>query len=679
MKTSGFFDAFFESGLEESISPFLQPGSRKWGKNIRLKAAVLALFFLMISSCLTLFKTSTDSSSLANIFLLFAYFFAGIPALIAAIEDICKFEINIDVLMTVAAFLSVLIGSGHEGALLLVLFAFSGAMENSVCSKTKGALSSLRQLSPQKACLVQEDGSFIEKSLHEIKPDMLIHVKAGQIVPLDGRVVEGATSINLVHLTGESLPQTCKEGDTIPAGARNLEGAITMRVTHTSSDSTLSRIIDLIIQAQEAKPKLQRWLDKFENRYAISVMALASIFAAIFPLIFSMGYLGPEGSIYRSLAFLIAASPCALIIALPIAYLSALSACARKGILLKGGMVLDALAKCEILACDKTGTITTGKLRCLGVHYFGECEQALELAYSLERSAMHPIAQAITAYALEKGASSLSIQNFIQVPGYGLQGLFDNKEVYIGKAEWILPKVKAQYLPAIHREISLHYQRGETVTLLSYDGHVALFRFQDTIRSGIKKVLHDLKEELGMKIVMLTGDHLASAKSVADAVGISEYYADLKPEDKLAYISKQSSLMMIGDGINDAPALARASVGISMGKFGSETAIDASDIVLLQDNIEVLGWLIKKSKLVARIVKQNMTIALGAILFATLPALFGTIPLWLAVILHEGGTVLVGFNALRLLKTNSSQGNRRVFGAKFFKKSIKCCDSRGNP
>ncbi len=632
------FDEFFESGLEESVSPFLTPDTRLWGKNVRLKSSISSAFLLLFSFIFSFFP---GQSSLSNLFLLLTFFFAGIPALISSVEDIFNLEINIDVLMTLAAFLSVLIGSGKEGALLLVLFSFSGSMEVAVRTKAKGALSALKKLAPQKAFVVQPDGTLVERSVRDISTGTHIHVKAGEVIPLDGTVIAGASSVNLVHLTGENLPVTRDVGDVVPAGGRNLEGALTLEVTHTSSDSTLARIIQLITQAQEAKPKLQRWFDSLSNRYAISIISLSFLFALTFPWFLNIPYIGKEGSIYRALAFLIAASPCALIIAIPIAYLSAVSACAKKGILLKGGMILDALAKCKTIAMDKTGTLTTGELTCLEMITTGDRKTFLSIAYALERSAVHPIAHAITLFAEKENVLPANITDFLSVPGYGLKGKFEGKEVRIGNADWLMPN---------DDQVNAIKERGEIVTVLIWGEEYALFRFRDLLRPDIVPTLNKLKAKWGMRILMLTGDHEASARAIAEEAGLTEYYADLRPEDKLEYISKEENLAMVGDGINDAPSLARASVGISMGKGGSTTAIDASDIVLLQDRVELLEWLIRKSHQVVRVVKQNVTIAAAAILVATTPALLGWIPLWAAVVLHEGGTVVVGLNALRLLR-----------------------------
>lgn len=641
------FNEFFDSGMEESISPFLTPSSRKWGINLPLKASLAAAFLLLAAFGLSFIPQQKNFSLLL---LLMTYFFAGIPALISAIEDLTTLEINIDVLMTLAAFLSILIGSGFEGALLLVLFSFSGSMEQAVRGKAKGSLASLKKLSPTKACVVQADGSLIERSLKDISIGTKIHVKAGQIVPLDGVVVEGASSVNLVHLTGENLPQTRTVNDQVAAGARNLDGALTLSVNRTSSDSTLARIIQLITQAQESKPHFQRWLDKVSNRYATSIILLALFFGLSLPWLLSIPFLGREGSIYRALTFLIAASPCALIIAIPIAYLSAVSVCARKGILLKGGVILDTLAHCKTIAMDKTGTITTGELVCLKIECYGPEIDVVSLAYALERSAVHPIAKAITQHAETLGILPAPITDFKAVAGYGLQANYQNQTVMIGTPPWILPNLDEKAKKFMESAIERAQKEGELCTLLSYGETAALFCFKDTLRPHIVETLDVLKNSLGMRLVMLTGDHQESALAIAKEAGLTEFHADLKPEDKLRYISKEKNLVMVGDGINDAPALARADVGISMGKGGSTTAIDASDVVFLQDNIELLAWLVKKARQVVRIVKQNVTVAAFAIVFATLPALLGWIPLWVAVVLHEGGTVLVGLNALRILK-----------------------------
>lgn len=655
--TPYIFDEFFASGREESISPFLTPSSRGWGKNLPIKIAIFSAILLCCS-----FVSSFFLPPLAHFLLLFVYFLAGTPALLGSIEDLKNLEINIDVLMTFAALLSALIGSEMEGALLLVLFELSAAMENMVADKTRGTLLSLHQLSPRFACVVSEDGTLYDKAVKEISLKTRLLIKAGEIVPLDGIIIDGSSFVNLFHLTGESHPVPKKKGDEVQAGARNLDGTLTLEVNRTSSDSTLTRIIQLITQAQEAKPQLQRFLDRFGKWYAMTIMSLALIFALTLPLIFSIPYLGNEGGVYRALAFLIAASPCALILATPTAYLSAISCCARKGILLKGGVVLDALASCKRIAFDKTGTLTTGKLSCVSVESISNeksaCTQdeALSIASALERNAVHPIADAIVSFAKEKHIKPKELIDFKAVHGYGLEGKIDlngkTVPVFIGHAEFIGPKIPPA-LAGKWKELQKNMQReGHLSTLLLVENTLFLFHFLDMLRPQSLTLIEQLKKRL--KPMMLTGDHADIAHLVAEKTGIEEVYANLRPEDKLAKVaefSKEEGLIMVGDGINDAPALARATVGISMGKIGSATAVDASDVVFLNDDLSLLDWLVAKSKHTIAIVKQNITLALCVIVFATTPALLGLVPLWIAVILHEGGTVLVGLNSLRLLKS----------------------------
>lgn len=405
MKAAYQFDEFFASGRSETISPFLTERGRKWAKHLSFRAAIAAAILL-----LSAFITQFYSFPLSRLQLIFVYFLAGTPALINTLEDLKSFEINIDVLMTLAAFLSVLIGAEMEGALLLVLFAISGAMESVVTSKTKSALNSLRHLSPTFASVLTDDGHTVERSVREIERGEKISVRAGDLIPLDGVVSEGSSFVNLVHLTGESVPIAKNPGDEVPAGARNLDGRLTIEVTHRSTESTLTRIMRMIEEAQDAKPRLQRTLDRFGARYAITIIVLAFVFATTLPLFTHLSYTGIEGSIYRALAFLIAASPCALIIATPTAYLSAISSCAKNGILLKGGVTLDALASCKTIAFDKTGTLTTGELHCIGIE--PASNDALAIAAGLEQGAKHPIAEAILQMAQSKNIAPTQIQNF---------------------------------------------------------------------------------------------------------------------------------------------------------------------------------------------------------------------------------------------------------------------------
>ena len=650
-----FFDEFFASGKEESISPFLTKSSRKWGKNIALKSSICSAICLILAFILHFFWID-----LAHSLLLIVYILSGTPSLIQALTDLSHLEVNIDVLMTLAALLSILIGSGFEGALLLVLFELSASMELAVMHKTKEAVSSLHKLSPTKVYLLAEDGHLVEKSIKEVSVGTKIFVKAGEIIPLDGVITEGSSFITLSHLTGESVPLSKTIGDEVTAGAHNLDGGLTIQVLHTNQDSTLHKIIQMITHAQEAKPKLQKWIDRFDKKYALTIICLTLFFAISFPFFFSMPYLGVDGAIYRALTFLIAASPCALIIATPTAYLSAISSCAKRGILLKGGAVLDSLARCKKIAFDKTGTLTTGSLSCTKVLPLNQkaeelgIDTALSLAASIEKQIKHPMAEAILSRLREKKLPFLPIEGLQSLPGSGIHALFLSDPCYLGNASFILSKfpldlAKPSFTGA-----------GSTQAYLLVGKALFAFVFQDEIRAGAQSLVQRLHQNLHMSTIMLTGDEAYNAKRVAEQLEISQVFWQLKPEDKLAKVdilSKDNSLIMVGDGVNDAPALARATVGISMGQIGSSTAIDVSDVVFLQDDISSLDWLIHKSHKTIRIIKQNLSLALCVICLATTPALLGFIPLWLAVILHEGGTLLVGLNSLRLLRNITKHKN----------------------
>ncbi len=390
-------------------------------------------------------------------------------------------------------------------------------------------------------------------------------------------------------------------------------------------------------------------------------MCLFFLFALTLPWFTSLDYLGHEGSIYRALAFLIAASPCALIIATPTAYLSAISSCAKKGILLKGGVILDALARCSRIAFDKTGTLTTGDLQCTEwrqIYGSNDLDSmiAITAAATLEQHTTHPVAKAICSLAEGYGLPKLPLQNFHSHPGHGLEATILISDhfvpIAIGHSTFIGSK-----FPVVANAFDTITTKKESIRTFLYLQHPSgpilfVFSFEDAIRKEAADAVASLKKIPNFHIAMLTGDHQHHAHYIAQLLGIREVVANLRPEDKLAKVAEwaEEGLIMVGDGINDAPALARATVGISMGKIGSASAVEASDIVLVRDDLSVLSWLIVKSKKTLGVVRQNLFLALSVIFLASLPALLGLVPLWLAVTLHEGGTLLVGLNGLRLLK-----------------------------
>jgi Zn2+/Cd2+-exporting ATPase len=641
------FRTFFEMGLEESSSPFLNPSAKRLARHMALKASLFSAFLLIAAWLI-------HPAALSELLLVAVFVIAGAPSLINSIEDVVfRKDVNIDVLTTIAAFSAYFLDAGFEGALLLILFAISGSLESLVTLKAKNALGLIHNLAPTKAYIVDEKGHTKERAVQDIPIGAQVFVKQGEQVPLDGIIVEGMATLSFAHLTGESRPIQKKEGEEVQAGARVIEGALTVKVIRTSSDSAVSQIVKLITKAQEAKPKLERWFDRLGRVYAISIITLSITSAFFFYFVLRLPLLGQEGAVYRALAFLIAASPCALILAVPIAYLSSLASCAKKGIVLKGGVVLDAIASCEQVAFDKTGTLTLGELEFSSLLRIVDDpslsdDELIAIAATLERNAVHPIARAI-----EERGRKHSLFRLLEskvIPGQGVHGKIklSKREItaFVGDA-------RVEDAPDSVKKKALEYQEaGKIVAALRVADAWFLCTFDDKLRKRVPKMLERLKEN-GKKVIMLTGDSLENAARIARQVGIDEFHANLKPEEKLKKISalsRQGGLAMCGDGINDAPALARATVGISMGKMGSQTAKDASDCILLQDALEVLDWLFDKAMMTRKVVRQNVTIASLAILVASFGALYGFVPLWLAVILHEGGTVLVGLNAIRLLR-----------------------------
>lgn len=657
-ETSNPITDFLSSGHSETISPFLTLDSRKWAKNLSLKTSIFCFALLALAFAFSFFEKLEPISSMFQVLI---FFLSGVPALIEAIEKLREYKVDIHVLMVLAAFLSIFIHSSLEGALLLVLFSISHSLEHFVSHKAKSTLNRLGKMVPSLAQVLSASGKMIERSVKDIKVGDLILVRAGEVLPLDGKIIEGTSSLDISHLTGEHAPLAAAEGHEVPAGALNIDGSLKIEVTRTNSHSTLAKIINLIYEANNTKPKLQTWFDRFSQKYSLFVILSSFCFAAFLPLFASIPYLGPEGSIYRALAYLIAASPCALIIAVPIAYISAINSSAKLGIILKGGITLDALSKVKAVAFDKTGTLTSGKLECLEVRDvhgkpIEDLERVLSIARGLEQHAIHPIAEAIIHYADYRGIHSASVSDCKALPGHGIQGYTQYNRQSLKVAIGSLPYI-ASLSNEEHKQQINAYQNesGHLITALKIEDELYFFRFVDHLRPDAQKILKMLKEDLKLKTYILSGDNDLSVQRIAKNLNVDHYYGQLKPEDKLRLIeqfSSENNLAMVGDGINDTPALARASVGISLGSLGSHVGSEVSGVVLIKDDLSLIYKLFLKAKKTIRIVKQNVIGAALVIAIVAIPALFGWVPLWLAVLFHEGGTVLVGLNSLRLLKNN---------------------------
>ncbi|KAL6551755.1 putative cadmium/zinc-transporting ATPase hma1, chloroplastic [Orobanche gracilis] len=663
---------------------------------------------------------------LQQAFTLVAFPLVGVSALFDAIMDIMGGKVNIHVLMALAAFASVLMGNPLEGGLLLAMFNLAHIAEGNFTRKSKIDVKKLKENHPEFALVLDvEDGntpSFSELMYHKIPMNDLevgsyILVKAGELsryasvlgstlnalllfcpcrfysptsssVPVDCDVVQGRSTITIEHLTGEVKPVEKKVGDSIPGGARNLDGVMIVMATKTWKESMLSKIVQLTEEAQQSKPKLQRWLHEFGEQYSKVVIILSAAIALMGPVLFKWPVFSTSvcrGSVYRALGLMVAASPCALAVS-PLVYATAISACARKGILLKGSHVLDALASCQNIAFDKTGTLTTGEFMCKAIepihgHISNKekqiapccapsCEkEALAVAAAIEKGTTHPIGRALVDHSIGKDLPPVSVESFENLPGRGLFATISSPKPGLGGGEPLKASIgSVEYITSlfisedeskrIKQAVSSSSYRDEFVcaALSVNNKKVTLFHFEDKPRSGSLDVIKSLQDKGNLRVMMLTGDHELSARRVADAVGIKEVHCGLKPEDKLYHVTSISrvtggGLIMVGDGINDAPALAAATVGIVLAERASATAKAVADVLLLQDNISGVPFCVAKSRQTNSLVKQNVALALSSIVLASLPSVLGFLPLWLTVLLHEGGTLLVCLNSIRALNT----------------------------
>ncbi|CAI9752881.1 unnamed protein product [Fraxinus pennsylvanica] len=651
-----------------------------------------AALFLAAAACPYLIPKPAVKP-LQQAFTLIAFPLVGVSALFDALMDITGGKVNIHVLMALAAFASVFMGNALEGGLLLAMFNLAHISEEYFTGQSRIDVKELKENHPESALVLDvkngklrnfSDLKYHEVPVNDMEVGSYILVKAGESVPVDCEVFQGRSTITIEHLTGEVKPIEKKVGDSIPGGARNIDGVMIVKATKTWKESMLSRIVQLTEEAQLSKPRLQRWLDKFGEHYSKAVVVLSFAVALLGPLLFKWPFFSTSvcrGSVYRALGLMVAASPCALAVA-PLAYATAISACARKGILLKGGHVLDALASCHTIAFDKTGTLTTGEFTCIAIEPIHghvsksekqiasccvpSCEkEALAVAAALEKGTTHPIGRAVVNHSMGKDLPSVSVESFENLPGRGLfatisciePGLGDGKslKVSLGSVEYITSLLQSDDESKKIKEAVSTSSYGEDfvrAALSVNNKKVTLFHFEDKPRHGASDVIKALQDNGKLRVMMLTGDHESSAWRVANAVGIEEVHCSLKPEDKryhVSYISRDSGggLIMVGDGINDAPALAAATVGIVLAERASASAIAVADVMLLQDNISGIPFCVAKSWQTTSLVKQNVALALSSIVLASLTSVLGFLPLWLTVLLHEGGTLLVCLNSIR--------------------------------
>ncbi len=601
--------------------------------------------------------------SIAIGFYLLSYATGGYYGFTETWNHLRQKELNIDFLMISAAIGAAILGQWVEGAILLFLFSLSGALEGFALDKSRKAIHSLLQLRPKQAIRKRADGTEEVVPVDRIDVGDVVIVKPGEHIPVDGKVITGQTTVDQAAITGESVPVSKESGDTVFAATINENGVIEVKVTKTSKDTTLAKIIELVEKAQKNKAKTQHFLDAFEPRYAVSVIGVVVLLIFIPWLLFGHDF---DSTFYRAITVLVVASPCALIISTPASIISAIANGARNGILFKGGAYVEQTVEIDTIAFDKTGTLTPGRPQVVDILRFdsdsgafnddpGQINGLMEIAAGCEQHSEHHLAAAIREKAGQLGIEPRRAENMNAVPGKGVVASLNGMKVRVGNSN--LFEDSYQEWPEILKEKEAELQKeGKTVIFVSDDGIPAgLISLADKVRPQSKKCIEDLRK-LGIKnIVMLTGDNPEVARAVADDLGIKDedIYAGLLPEQKVEIVDKlkqKGTVAMVGDGVNDAPALATSHLGIAMGAAGTDVALETADIVLMGDDLSRLPYLLALSRKSKKVVWQNIIFSLAVIGMLLAGVFLIDLPLTLGVIGHEGSTLLVVLNGLRLLK-----------------------------
>lgn len=597
------------------------------------------------------------SDGTARIFYIAAYLTGGYAGVVQSFRALKKSKVNVDVLMILAALGAASIGNWLEGAILLFLFSLSNTLQDYAMGRSRRAIQSLMKLRPDKALVQLKDGSEEYRAVEDLMIKDIIIVKPGERIPIDGVIKSGISAVDQSAITGESLPVSKEPGSEVFAATMNEDGVLEIEVTHLAGDTTLAKIIRMVEEAQSQKAETQRFLDEFESRYALGVI-LVTIGLIVIPFVLFNQPFAPI--FYRAMTILVVASPCALIISTPASILSAIANAARNGILFKGGAYLEQAANITTIAFDKTGTLTTGKSVVTDIitikgngHSVTSENEVLALAASAEEHSEHHLAAAILREANKRGISFLKAENVSAKIGKGVTALVGVDDVKVGNRK-LFDGIPDRLDPEMLVKIKELEVSNKTVIYVSRNDELAgLLIFEDQIREQAAKTLQELRK-LGIeKFIILTGDLEGVARSVADKLGIDRFYAQLLPEDKvdlIREIAEKESIAMVGDGVNDAPALASSHLGIAMGAVGTDVALETADVVLMADDLTKLPYTINLSRRARKVVWQNIIFSLAVIGALVMSVFLFDLPLPLGVVGHEGSTLIVVLNGLRLLQ-----------------------------
>jgi Cd2+/Zn2+-exporting ATPase len=605
------------------------------------------------------------SPSLSTSLYVIAYGTGGAFGLKGGVEALREWTIDVDLLMILAALGAAIVGSPFEGALLLFLFSLSNVLQNYAMDRTRSAIKALMKLRPDQA-LVRRGSKLITLPIEQVVIGDRFVVRPGDRIPLDGLVLEGESSVDQAAITGESMPVAKEPGNPLLAGTINKNGSLEAKVTRLAKDSTLAKLIRLVEEAQSEKAPTQRFLDKAEQYYAIGVIGF-TVLVAVVPIFWLAESF--QTAFYRAMTVMVAASPCALIISTPASILSAIGNGARKGILFKGGVYMEQAAGIKVVAFDKTGTLTEGKPRVTDVIvlaepavqglWSGNEDELLALTAAIEFKSEHALGRATVEAAQARSLELSEALAFQAATGKGVQGQVNGLDIRVGSLRYF-EEFDHPNLEAARQVVERLQAEGKTsvvVAQLVNSGRtthiLGVVAFADQVRPDAAVVVRELKELGVARVAMLTGDNERVARAIAGQLGIDHYYADLLPEDKVRIIKElqeqYGSVAMIGDGVNDAPALARAAIGIAMGAAGTDVALETADVVLMADDLKNIPYVIELSRQTRKTLVVNLGFALAAIAIMIIAIFSINMPLPLAVVGHEGGTVLVSLNGLRLL------------------------------
>jgi Zn2+/Cd2+-exporting ATPase len=559
--------------------------------------------------------------------------------------------LDINVLMMVAVAGAMVLGEWSEAASVVFLFALAQLLESRAMERARGAIHTLMDLAPATA-LVRRNGGELTIAVDEVRIGDVVIVRPGEKVPLDGRVSAGLSHVNQAPVTGESLPVEKQPGDEVFAGTINGRGALEVAVARLRRDSTIARIIHLVERAQAQRAPSQTFVDRFARIYTPAVLALAAVLAVVPPIVFDAAW---STWFYRSLVLLVISCPCALVISTPVSIVSALAAAARKGVLIKGGARLEALAGVRCVAFDKTGTLTTGQLAVTDVVALngGGAAQVLAAAAALEVRSEHPIAQAIVDRAGADGLHVTAAEAFESLPGRGAVGRVNGSEVIVGSHR--LFEERRLCSPEVEATLRALSARGQGTVIVGADGApIGVIGVADRIREAASDTVQMLRGQGVEHVVLLTGDHADAARTLADSLGLDDFRADLLPEDKAAAVQdlqqRYGRLAMIGDGVNDAPALATADVGIAMGVAGTDAALETADVALMADELPKIPYALRLSRATSRNIRINIAFSLLLKSAFLVMAVTGAATLWMAVVADMGASLVVIANSLRLLR-----------------------------